>query len=222
MGWFNTVKGDIQSVRDRDPAAPNSLEILLCYPGLHALWMHRIAHRLFKRGLRTFPRIINRFSHFLTSIDIHPGARIGEGFFIDHGTGVVIGETAEIGRNVTLFQGVSLGGTGKDTGKRHPTVRDNVVISAGASVLGPIEIGRNSKVGAGSVVISPVPENTTVVGVPGRIVRMNGRKTPVIDLHHERLPDPVAEALERLVHRLDRLEYRMKSLEKKGTRKPRD
>jgi serine O-acetyltransferase len=217
MGWLKSARGDMQAVRDRDPAAPNSLEIMLCYPGLHALWMHRIAHRLHKRGLKTLPRIINRLSHFLTNIDIHPGARIGTGFFIDHGTGVVIGETAEIGRNVTLFQGVSLGGTGKDTGKRHPTVRDNVVISAGASVLGPIEIGRNSKVGAGSVVINPVPENATVVGVPGRIVKMNGRKTPVIDLRHERLPDPVAEALERVVHRLDRLEYKMGKLEKKST-----
>jgi serine O-acetyltransferase len=215
MGWLKTVKGDIQAVRDRDPAAGRTLEIILCYPGLHALWFHRIAHRFYGRGLRTLARLVNRLSHFITHIDIHPGARIGRGFFIDHGTGVVIGETSEVGRNVTLYQGVTLGGTGKERGKRHPTIRDNVVIAAHASVLGPIEVGRNSRIGAGAVVINPVPENATVVGVPGRVVKMNGRKTPVIDLHHERLPDPVSEALERIVHRLDRLEYKISRIEKK-------
>lgn len=204
--YFRTIRNDIRAVKERDPAASNLLEILLCYPGLHALWSHRISHWLYKRGLRTLPRLVSHISRFLTKIEIHPGARIDEGFFIDHGSGVVIGETSEIGKNVTLYQGVTLGGTGKDKGKRHPTLRDNVTVSANATILGPIEIGKNSKVGAGSVVIHPVPRNSTVVGVPGRIVRMNGKRVHPIDLHHEKLPDPVIETLNSILRRLERLE----------------
>jgi serine O-acetyltransferase len=214
MGIISAMKADIQAVRDRDPAAPGTVEIVLCYPGLHALWFHKVSHRLYKRGLKTLPRVISRIAHLFTNIDIHPGAQICPGFFIDHGTGVVIGETTEIGKNVTLFQGVTLGGTGKERGKRHPTLRDNVVVSAGDTVIGPIEIGKNSKIGAGSVVINDVPDEATVVGVPGRIVKRNGRKTPVIDLQHGKLPDPVSEALERLIHRMDRMEIRLGKIEK--------
>jgi serine O-acetyltransferase len=169
---FGKMRRDMKVFRERDPAANNRLEILLCYPGLHAIWLHRLSNRLYRARRRTLARLVNRLSHVLTGIDIHPGARIGEGFFIDHGTGIVIGETAEIGKDVSLYQGVTLGGTGKDKGKRHPTIGDNVTIAAGASVLGPIKIGDSSKIGAGAVVINEVPENCTVVGVPGRIVKL--------------------------------------------------
>jgi serine O-acetyltransferase len=204
--FLKTIRNDIRVVKERDPAASGTFEVLLCYPGLHALWSHRLAHWFYKKGFRTFPRCVSHVSRFLTKIEIHPGAKIGMGFFIDHGCGVVIGETTEIGKNVTLYQGVTLGGTGKDKGKRHPTIRDNVTISANATVLGPIEIGRNSNVGAGSVVIQPVPENSTVVGVPGRVVKTNGKRVHPIDLHHEKLPDPVIETLNSILRRLERLE----------------
>lgn len=168
---FQTIRQDIRVVFERDPAARNVLEVLLCYPGLHAIFLHRLAHRFYRWRLNMVARIISHFSRFLTGIEIHPGARIGQGFFVDHGSGVVIGETTEIGHNVTIYQGVTLGGTGKEKGKRHPTIRDNVVISAGAKILGSFEVGENSKIGAGSVVLKAVPPNCTVVGVPGRIVR---------------------------------------------------
>jgi len=203
------IRGDMAAVRERDPAAKSTLEILLCYPGLHALWFHRRAHWLYRHNRTTLARLVNRLSLFLTNIDIHPGARIGKNHFIDHGTGVVIGETAEIGESVTLYQGVTLGGTGKDTGKRHPTVKDNVVISAGARVLGPIEIGRNSKVGSGAVVIDHVPDDATVVGVPGRVVKMNGKRTKAMDLQHGKMPDPVVDAIHRLESRIEKLEGRL-------------
>lgn len=216
---FNRIREDIKVIFERDPAAKSFLEILLCYPGLHAILFHRLAHFLYKRGLILLPRLISQFSRFLTGIEIHPGAKIGEGLFIDHGTGVVIGETSEIGNNVTIYQGVTLGGTGKERGKRHPTVGNNVVISAGAKVLGNIKIGDNVKIGAGSVVLRDVPPNTTVVGIPGKVVVRDGvniadvEVESIIDLHHEDLPDPVAEMILCLQRKLGRIETRIDQLE---------
>lgn len=202
---FSRIKEDIQAVKDRDPAARSTLEVLLCYPGLHALFCHRVAHYFYCRGYILLPRIISHLSRFFTGIEIHPGASIGSSFFIDHGMGVVIGETTEIGANVTIYQGVTLGGTGKEKGKRHPTIGNNVVIGTGAKVLGPIEIGENSRIGAGSVVLAPAPPNSTVVGIPARVVYCNGEKIPSINLNHSDMPDPVAEALSRLQEQIDQL-----------------
>lgn len=203
------IKDYFDTARDRDPAARSNLEIILTYPGLHALVLHRFNHWLYKHGLKLLARLSSQLGRFLTGIEIHPGAKIGKGFFIDHGMGVVIGETTEIGDNVTLYQGVTLGGTGKEKGKRHPTIGNNVVISADAQVLGPITIGENARVGAGAVVIKSVPPDATVVGVPGRIVARRGKKVPTIDLHHERLPDPIAEMFNSLHRRIDHLEHRL-------------
>ncbi len=202
---FNRIRQDIRAVEERDPAARSKLEVLTCYPGLHALLSHRVAHFFYRRGLVLLPRLISHISRFITGIEIHPGARIGEAFFIDHGMGVVIGETTEIGSNVTLYQGVTLGGTGKAKGKRHPTICDNVVVGAGAKVLGPIEIGENSRVGAGSVVLKAAPPNATVVGIPARVVYYNGEKVPSVNLNHNDMPDPVAEALKKLQDQIDQL-----------------
>ncbi len=199
---------DIRAVKDRDPAATNTLEIVLSYPGLHALWMHRIANYIHRRGVPLLPRLLSMLARAVTGIEIHQGATIGRGFFIDHGMGVVIGETCEIGENVTIFQGVTLGGTGKERGKRHPTVEDNVVIAAGAKVLGPITVGRDSRVGAGAVVIQDVLPNCTVVGVPGRVAVRSGERVSPIDLHHENLPDPVLDMFNVIERRLDRLEHK--------------
>lgn len=213
------IRSDIKVIFDRDPAARSFWEVVLCCPGLHALLFHRLAHYLYKKGLIILHRLISQFSRFLTGIEIHPGATIGDGLFIDHGTGVVIGETAEVGNNVTLYQGVTLGGTGKEKGKRHPTVGNNVVVSAGAKVLGNITIGDNAKIGAGSVVLGNVPPNTTVVGVPGKIVIRNGVNIAdmdvdsIIDLHHENLPDPVAEMILCLQRKLGRMEKRIEEVE---------
>jgi serine O-acetyltransferase len=208
ISLFKALKEDIEAIFERDPAATNLLEVLLNYSGLHAMIFHRLAHPLYKLGLRTLPRLISQVSRFLTGIEIHPGAEIEPGFFIDHGMGVVIGETSEIGRNVTLYQGVTLGGTGKETGKRHPTIGDNVMISAGAKVLGSIEIGDHVKVGAGAVVLDSVPDNCTVVGIPGRVVVKNGKKveTDAVDLEHGDLPDPVQEMLMCMDKRIKKLE----------------
>ncbi len=202
---FSRIKQDILAVKDRDPAARSTLEVLLCYPGLHALFCHRVAHFFYCRGLVLLPRLISHLSRFFTGIEIHPGASIGSSFFIDHGMGVVIGETTEIGSNVTIYQGVTLGGTGKEKGKRHPTIGDNVVVGTGAKVLGPITIGKNCRVGAGSVVLSSAPPNSTVVGIPARVVYFNGEKIPTINLNHSDMPDPVAEALSRLQEQIDQL-----------------
>jgi serine O-acetyltransferase len=204
---FETLKQDLEAVRDRDPAARSTAEIYLAYPGLHALWFHRLAHRLWSMDVPVLPRLISHLSRLLTGIEIHPGAKIGTGVFIDHGMGVVIGETAEIGDNVTLYQGVTLGGTGKERGKRHPTVGRNVVIAAGAKVLGPIIIGDDSKVGAGAVVIRDVPPRSTVVGVPGRVVMQEGE--PIADLHHECIPDPVMDRIEMLDVLIKKMEDHM-------------
>lgn len=201
------MKQDIEAVRDRDPAAGHILEILFAYPGLHALWLHRLAHWLWESNVPVIPRLLSHLNRWLTGIEIHPGAKIGKGVFIDHGMGVVIGETAEVGDYVTLYQGVTLGGTGKEKGKRHPTIGNNVVIAAGAKVLGPITVGDYSKVGAGAVVIRDVPPNCTVVGVPGKVVMQEGE--PVVDLHHEALPDPVMERIEALDSLIKKFENRL-------------
>lgn len=213
---FNRIRQDIIAVKERDPAARSTLEVLLCYPGLHALLCHRVAHFFFRRGLVLLARMISHCSRFLTGIEIHPGAKIGASFFIDHGMGVVIGETTEIGSNVTLYQGVTLGGTGKEKGKRHPTIGNNVVVGAGAKVLGPIEVGDNSRIGAGSVVLQSAPPNATIVGIPGRVVYYNGEKVPSINLNHTDMPDPVAEALSNLQEQIDHLRCQQVDLENGG------
>jgi len=200
---------DIQAVRERDPAAQkiSTFEILLCYSGVHALLMHRLAHYLHTRwGLSFIPRLISQVSRFFTGIEIHPGVKIGNGFFIDHGMGVVLGETSEIHDNVTIFQGVTLGGTGNEQGKRHPTLRDNVTVGVGAKVLGSITIGEGSYIGAGSVVLKDVPPNSTVVGVPGRIVIHNGERVRGASLDHTNLPDPILDKLQELQREIDRIE----------------
>ena len=197
---------DFRAVRERDPAARGIFEILISYPGLHAIWLHRVANYLHEKKVPLMPRLISMFARAVTGIEIHQAARIGHGLFIDHGMGVVIGETAEIGENVTMYQGVTLGGTGKDKGKRHPTIGNNVVIAAGASVLGPIKVGDNSKVGAGSVVLKDVPPNCTVVGVPGRLTVCSGERITQMNLHHEKLPDPLLDMFDELDHRLSKLE----------------
>lgn len=215
---FGRLKKDIRVVFDRDPAAKTVLEVLMCYPGLHAILLHRVAHFFYRKRFFLAARLISHLGRFLTGIEIHPGAEIGEGLFIDHGSGVVIGETTEIGNNVTIYQGVTLGGTGKEKGKRHPTIGDNVVISTGAKILGSFTVGENSKIGAGSVVLGQVPPNSTVVGVPGRVVARDGVKVDQpegtsIDLRHDQLPDPVSEAINCLLLNIDRLERRVRELE---------
>ena len=199
---------DIRVIKERDPAAKSDLEVLFLYSGLHAVWAHRISHALYKKELYVPARLISQAAKFLTGIEIHPGATLGKGLFIDHGTAVVIGETAEIGENCTLYQGVTLGGTGKDTGKRHPTLGDNVMVGAGAKVLGPIRIGNNVRIAAGAVVLMDIPDNCTAVGVPARIARRDGLKVPDLDQIH--IPDPVSQALCRIDGRLDRIEKQLK------------
>ncbi|MDD3725916.1 MAG: serine O-acetyltransferase [Candidatus Ratteibacteria bacterium] len=205
------IKEDVKTVFERDPAARNIFEVLTSYPGVHALILHRTSHFLWKKNERSIARFISHISRFLTGIEIHPGAVIGRRFFIDHGMGVVIGETAEIGDDVLLYQGVVLGGTSTEKKKRHPTIGNNVVIGAGAIVLGAIKIGDNSRIGAGSVVIKDVPPCSTVVGVPGRIV--GEHKVERIDLDHANLPDPVAEALRVIIKEQDKLEERIRAIE---------
>ena len=206
---FSRAKQDIRAVKERDPAATSTWNVLLNYPGLHAVWWHRFTHWLYRHRRTTLSRWISQVARFLTGIEIHPGATIGDRFFIDHGMGVVIGETTIIGDDVTLYQGVTLGGTGKEKGKRHPTLENRVVVGVGATVLGDITIGEGSKVGGGAVVITDVPANCTVVGVPGRVVVAEGRRVETVDLHHEDLPDPVIEMFRRLQSRIDRLEGRV-------------
>lgn len=215
---FRGIRQEIKVVFDRDPAARSVWEVILCYPGFRAILYHRLAHRLYKKQWFLLARLVSHFNRFLTGIEIHPGAKIGKGLFIDHGSGIVIGETAEIGDNVTLYQGVTLGGTGKDKGKRHPTIGNNVTISAGAKVLGSFTVGDNVKIGAGSVVLKTVPANCTVVGVPGRIVIQDGAKVEnsriEIDLEHHMLPDPVADALTAMQEKLIELEKRLEKYER--------
>ncbi|MBI2090005.1 MAG: serine O-acetyltransferase [Deltaproteobacteria bacterium] len=212
---WQILKEDIQVVFDRDPAARNVWEIIFTYPGFHALFFYRVAHSLWGKGLKGLGRFVSHVGRFLTGIEIHPGAKIGQRFFIDHGMGVVIGETAEIANDVTIYQGVTLGGTSLRKEKRHPTVEDCVVIGAGATILGPVIIGRNSKIGSGSVVVSPVPPNSTVVGIPGRVVEGEGvHRDPQahIELDHHRLPDPVAKAISGLAEYVQKLEQKVNEL----------
>lgn len=216
---FKTIREDIQSVFDRDPAARSTLEVLLNYSGLHAVWGHRVAHKLWKANLKLPARLVSQFTRFLTGIEIHPGAQIGSKFFIDHGMGVVIGETAEIGRCVTLYHGVTLGGTSLNRGKRHPTLEDNVVVGAGAKVLGAITIGANSRIGANAVVVKDVPPDSVVVGVPGQVVKRSRPRPSVTlpDLEHGRLPDTIGETLAALVAHVERLEKRLEDYVDNGT-----
>jgi len=206
---FRAVREQIHTIFERDPAARSVVEIILCYPGFHAVLMHRLAHSFWRGGWRLLARVISQTNRFITGVEIHPGARIGRRFFIDHGMGVVIGETTEIGDDVLLYQNVTLGGTGKEKGKRHPTIRNHVVIGTGAKVLGNIVVGEHVKVGAGSVVIRSVPDHSTVVGVPGRIVRS---LTEPEDLEHGRLPDPEGQQIDELTRRVGELEKLVQSL----------
>jgi serine O-acetyltransferase len=214
------INSDVMAVQERDPAAISKIEILTSYPGLHALWLHRVAHRLCDARVRFLPRWLSQLNRFLTGVEIHPGATIGQGLFIDHGAGVVIGETTEIGDNVTLYQGVTLGGTGKQSGKRHPTLGDNVVVGAGAKVLGAVKVGANAKIGAGSIVVTDVPEDSTVVGNPGRPVLLEGQRVGIPDIDYRHLPDPVAEAVKCLVARIVDMEHELDEInpERKGQR----
>ncbi|WP_432803829.1 serine O-acetyltransferase [Bacillus atrophaeus] len=211
--FFKMLKEDIDTVFDQDPAARSYFEVILTYSGLHAIWAHRIAHALYKRKFYFLARLISQISRFFTGIEIHPGATIGRRFFIDHGMGVVIGETCEIGNNVTVFQGVTLGGTGKEKGKRHPTIKDDALIATGAKVLGSITVGEGSKIGAGSVVLHNVPDFSTVVGIPGRVVVQNGQKIKR-DLNHQDLPDPVSDRFKSLEKEILQLKSELE--EKKG------
>ena len=211
---------DVRTARARDPAARSTAEVLLAYPGVHALWVHALAHRLYGRRRFTLARVVSHWGRFLTGIEIHPGAQIGQRFFIDHGMGVVIGETAEIGDDVTLYQGVTLGGTGFATGKRHPTVEDNVTIGSGAKLLGPITVGHGAKIGANSVVIHDVPANSTVVGNPGHPVRVEGRRPEGPDADWVHLPDPIADAIKGLAGRIGALERAIADLKGPGAEQP--
>jgi serine O-acetyltransferase len=212
---LSTLRADFRIIFERDPAARNWLEVLFCYPGLQALLFYRLAHWLCAIGIPFFPRLISHIARFLTGVEIHPGAVIGQGVFIDHGMGVVIGETAIIGDYALIYQGVTLGGTGKESGKRHPTLGENVVVGAGAKVLGNIQIGNNVRIGAGSVVLRDVPSSCTVVGVPGRIIYRSGVR--VAPLEHSNLPDSEAEVIRALVDRIEALEEQIESLQKLHT-----
>lgn len=216
MAIWSRLREDVLVAFERDPAARSVLEILLCYPGLHALILHRFAHSLWTRKLRLPARLLSAFSRFLTGIEIHPGAQFGRRCFIDHGMGVVVGETAIVGNDVLIYQGVSLGGTSLTRGKRHPTIEDYVVVGLGATVLGPVTVGRHSRVGAGSVVVDSVPPHATVVGVPGRIVRESGSHSrdgePVLTLDHASLPDPLVRTITSLTSQISRLEEQMAAL----------
>jgi serine O-acetyltransferase len=221
MTIWSRIREDVLVAFERDPAARSTLEVALCYPGIHALLMHRVAHSLWLRRLHLPARLLAALSRFLTGIEIHPGATIGRRVFIDHGMGVVIGETAEIGNDVLIYQGVSLGGTSLTKGKRHPTIEDYVVIGLGSTVLGPVTIGRHSRVGAGSVVISSVPPHSTVVGVPGRVVsdtpEHSAEGSPLLNLEHAQLPDPLVRTITGLAAQIARLEREVGSLRSGAT-----
>ncbi len=221
---WKRIRNDIRVVFARDPAATHFLEVVLCYPGLHAIWWHRLAHFLYRHDWRVAARCVSHWSRFWTGIEIHPGAVLGEGVFIDHGGGVVIGETAVVGNNVTLYQGVTLGGTGKERGKRHPTLEDYVVVACGAKVLGSFTVGEGAKIGAGSVVLKPVPPHSTVVGIPGQVIAGNDipalhledNEEEEVNLDHSVLPDPTKEKINELKDRLAYLEDRLAKLEEEN------
>jgi serine O-acetyltransferase len=208
---FEQMRRDVRTVLERDPAARSPLEVVLCCPGVHAIWFHRLAHPLWKAGWHTLARFLSHVSRFMTGVEIHPAAVLGPGLFIDHGMGVVIGETAEVGENVSILQGVTLGGTSTKREKRHPTLGDNVVVGAGAKIIGGFRIGNGSRIGAGSVVVREVPENSVVVGVPGRVTFRDGARSG-IDLNQSDLPDPLARTLEQMVERIHALEAEIESL----------
>ena len=209
------VKTDIEAVKERDPAAKSDVEILFLYSGVHALLAYRVSHKLYVSKHYFSARLVSQVARLLTGIEIHPGAKIGRGLFIDHGMGVVIGETAEIGNNCTLYQGVTLGGTGKDVGKRHPTLGDNVMVGAGAKILGPFKIGSGTKIASGAVVLEEIPENSTAVGIPARVVRKGGKKPDTMDQVH--IPDPVSQELCRLEQKIKQLEGELAALKEKKT-----
>jgi serine O-acetyltransferase len=210
---FDAIRRDVQAALERDPAARSRLEVVLCYPGVHALAFHRLAHRLWNAGWVVSARFVSHLARFVTGIEVHPAARLGPGVFIDHGMGVVIGETAEVGENVTLYQGVTLGGTSLKREKRHPTLERNVVVGAGSAILGAITIGEGTRVGGGSVVVKDVPPNSVVVGVPGKVIFRDGRRvTEVFDLEHTDLPDPLAKAIEQMLDRLQTMEGEIAAL----------
>ena len=217
MGTWRTIKSDIDAVMENDPAARSRFEAIFTYSGLHAIWAHRIAHFFFRHRWCTVARVISQVSRFFTGIEIHPGARIGRKLFIDHGMGVVIGETCEIGDEVVIYQGVTLGGTGKEKGKRHPTIGNRVVIASGAKVLGSFKVGDNANIGANSVVLREVPSNSTVVGIPGRIVKRNGKR--VADrLDHANLPDPVIDTFRQMQKEINELKTEVEKLRLENTR----
>lgn len=211
MGFFKRIVEDVKVVFDQDPAARSYLEVIFTYSGVHAIWLHRFAHFFYRKKFYFIARIISQIGRFLTGIEIHPGAQIGSRFFIDHGMGVVIGETCKIGDNVTIFQGVTLGGTGKERGKRHPTIKDHALIATGAKVLGSITIGEYSKVGAGSVVLKDVPAHSTVVGIPGQIVVQNGKRMTQ-KLDHDKLPDPIVDQIVELQADLEKMKSELESM----------
>ena len=213
---WQTLKEDIQAVFDRDPAARSTWEVAIAYPGFHAILLHRLAHWIWQRQLTTLARFVSHVGRFLTGIEIHPGAKIGRRCFIDHGMGVVIGETSDIGDDVTIYQGVTLGGTSTEPIKRHPTIEDSVTIFSGAAILGPVTVGRHSRVGAGSVLVTSVPPHSTVVGIPGRVVKIEARHTPtgkaIIDLNSADLPDVIAKAISGLADYVEKLEKKVDEL----------
>jgi len=212
---FKKLREDIRAIRERDPAARSGFEIFILYSGLHALIYHRIAHFFHKHHMFFIARLISQMNRFFTGVEIHPGAQIGRGLFIDHGSGVVIGETTVIGDNCTIYQGATLGGTGKDVGKRHPTLGNNVMVGAGAKILGPFKVGDNAKIASNAVVLEEIPPDSTAVGVPARVVRRNGVKEPCADLDQIHIPDPIAQELCAMRIHIERLEKRLKEMEEK-------
>ena len=216
MSLIRNISEHVTSIMERDPAPRSRLEVLLCYPGLHAVWIHRFTHWLYELRLYLLARLISQWARWVTGVEIHPGAQIGKRLFIDHGMGVVIGETAIVGDDVTIYQGVTLGGTGKDKGKRHPTILSQVVIGTGAQVLGNITVGVNSRVGAASVVIDDVPDNSTIVGVPGHIIFRNGKR--VVITNPRDIRDPLSDALHEVVQRVEQLEEKVKNAERQDDR----
>jgi len=215
MSMISRMREDIRVVFERDPAARTTVEVVLAYPGLHAIWFHHFAHWLWGHHLKLLARLVSEFSRWMTGIEIHPGAKVGRRLFIDHGMGVVVGETAEIGEDVLIYQGVTLGGTSLKKEKRHPTIEDHVMISAGASVIGPVRIGLGSRIGAGAVVVSSAPPYSTIVGIPGKVIEGESARHDVAELEHGKLPDPVARAINGLLEKLNRIGVRIEEVEER-------